>query len=108
VQIDVTTFTADQLALRDWVVEQNRKTQAWIDAAPGRGAGLRMEDLTVLASWGIFSIDDAIKYDLCNDVYYATKDKYGYKPYWSDLKSMTIAELKQEADRLNVGDLPWA
>ena len=57
--IDVTTFTADQLALRDWVIDQNRKTQAWIDAVPGRGASLITEDLTILAAAGIFCIADA-------------------------------------------------
>ena len=59
--IDVTTFTADQLALRDWVIDQNRKTQAWIDAVPGRGASLITEDLTILAAVGIFCIADAEK-----------------------------------------------
>lgn len=92
-----TEYTADQLALQEFVREQNRATQAWIDESPDtRGGGMRIEDLDVLASWGIFSIEDSEKRDLCDNVYYGTKDKWGYKPDYSKLEKMSIEELRAE------------
>ena len=102
-------MTADQAALLDHIRAENAKIQAWINAAPGRGAGIISEDLEMWAEDGVHTVDDFIRYDLAITLYDYIKYEHGYKRNWSELFSMTVEELKNELNAFGVViRYPWA
>ena len=87
--------------LLDHVKAENVKTKAWIAEAPGRGAGLYIEDEAHWEERGIFTIADLERENIINFIYDGHKDAYGFRNRGYDFDSMSMDELKAEADRIS-------
>lgn len=97
-------LTSDQLALVKHIKERNAETRAWIDAAPGRMAGLLAEDAEHWASQGVYTVEQFQHYLAAADHYDAYKSVHGIRPRWMDYHSMTAAEINAETDRMLEAD----
>lgn len=96
------TLTADQLALRDYLEAQAEKTRQWVAEDPAnRWACSAVSDPLHWAEYGIFSVDEFIKYEAVNLAYELHKDRYGFKPNYAELKAMTLEELDAYTARLS-------
>jgi hypothetical protein len=84
---------SSQAALLEYIKAENAKTLAWVNAAPGRGAGLISEDLEMWAKDGVFTVEDFMKYSLATNLYYNAKDS-GYRLSWPNLMSHSLEELQ--------------
>lgn len=78
----------------------NAEKQAWMDAGPDRWTGMITTDLDHWAEYGVFTVEDYERYELEAYIWDAYKDAYGYRPRHMDFKSMSLAELEAEADRV--------
>ena len=81
---------------------ENAKTKAWIAEDPSnRGAGLYPTDVRYWEDRGIFTIAQLEREDLISYIHDGHKDAYGFRNRGYDFDSMTLAELKAEADRIS-------
>jgi hypothetical protein len=72
----------------------NAKTQAWIDEDPtNRGAGMLVDEPEHWARYSIYTVAQFEHYMAATALYEATRDKWGYKPNWSHINSMSTEEL---------------
>mgnify|MGYP003122955750 CR=1 FL=1 len=78
-----------------FVKAENVKTREWINAAPGRAAGLYPEDEAYWVERGISTVAELITF-----IYDGHKDAYGFRNRGYDFDSMSMAELEAEADRI--------
>lgn len=86
--------------LATYIADQNAKTQAWIDAAPGRWAGLLTDDLAYWAEVGITTPEELELYldqATYSDLY---KEVHGYRPRF-DTTHWTREDWKNELDQLH-------
>lgn len=94
-------LTADQIALQNHIEGLNEKTRAWMAEAEGRWAGMLVSDPSHWAEYGIFSVDEFVKYETVNLAYELHKDRYGFKPNYGELKKMSLAELDEMIESLS-------
>ena len=87
--------------LLDYVKAENVKTKAWIAEAPGRGAGLYVEDEAHWEERGIFTLADLERDSLITYIYDGHKDAYGFRNRGYDFDAMSLEDLKAEADRIS-------
>ena len=83
-----------------FVKAENVKTREWINAAPGRAAGLYPEDEAYWVERGISTVAELERDQLINFIYDGHKDAYGFRNRGYDFDSMSMDELKAEADRI--------
>ena len=89
------------MTLAEHLAALNAKTLAWIAEDPdNRWAGLIVEDLAHWAEMGIHTVEQYERYDLETLVWDMYKDVTGIRPRHLDLKSMSLEELRAEADYL--------
>ena len=85
--------------LADHIKKLNAETQAWVDAEPGRWAGMLVEDEAHWNEYGVYTpaqFDRYMDEATYSDVY---KEKYGMRPRpnWSEISD---AELKKMLEDL--------
>ena len=91
----------DLWALLSYVKKENIKTKAWVAENPAqRSAGLYPEDPRHWEERGITSLEQLERRELETYVYDAFKDVYGFRNHSYDFDSMSLQDLKDEADRL--------
>ena len=79
----------------------NAKTQAWIDEDPkNRWAGMLVDEPEHWARYNVYTVAQFEHYMAATDLYEATRDKYGYKPRWSHLMSLTTEQLIEDLKKL--------
>ena len=79
----------------------NAKTQAWIDEDPkNRWAGMLVDEPEHWARYNVYTVAQFEHYMAATDLYEATRDKYGYKPSWSHLMSLTTEQLIEDLKKL--------
>jgi hypothetical protein len=104
-------LTADQLALRTHLETLNAKAKAWMEAAEGRWASMFVTDLAHWAGYEIFTVAEFERYETMALAYELHKDRYGFKPNWSELKRMPLEELDAMIERLSAipvtEDVAW-
>tara|TARA_Y100000022_G_scaffold189743_1_gene189291 strand:+ start:183 stop:686 length:504 start_codon:yes stop_codon:yes gene_type:complete len=83
-----------------FVKAENVKTREWINAAPGRAAGLYPEDEAYWVERGISTVAELERENLITFIYDGHKDAYGFRNRGYDFDSMSMAELEAEADRI--------
>jgi hypothetical protein len=89
------------MTLAELLASKNAETLAWIAEDPSnRWAGLIVEDLAHWAEIGVHTVEDYERYDLETLVWEMYKDVTGIRPRHMDFKSMTLEELRKEADYL--------
>ena len=89
------------MTLLELLQERNAKTRAWVAEDPeNRWAGTLTEDLSHWEEYGVTTVEEFERYELETTIWEAYKDAYGVRPRHMDFKSMTIEELRQEADFL--------
>lgn len=79
----------------------NAKTQAWMDENPGSWGGMIVTDPAHWAEYGVYTVEDFERYQLETYIYDGHKDAFGVKGRHYDFKSMTLEELKAEADYIS-------
>jgi hypothetical protein len=79
----------------------NAKSKAWMDAEPGRWAGMLVEDPAHWAEYGVHTVEDFERYQLETSIYEGHKDAYGVKGRHYDFDSMSMDELRAEAERIS-------
>lgn len=88
-------------ALLSYVKKENIKTKAWVAENPSqRWAGLYPEDPRYWKEEGITSLEQLERRDLETYIYDAFKDVYGFRNHSYDFASMSLQDLKDEADSL--------
>jgi len=88
-------------ALLSYVKEQNIKTKAWVAENPSqRWAGFYPEDPRHWEERGITSLKQLERNELETFIYDAFKDVYGFRSRSYDFDSMSLQDLKDEADSL--------
>ena len=81
---------------------RNEKTKAWVAEDPkNRWAGLYVEDEAHWVERGITSLADLERDELATYIYEGHKDAFGTKGRHYDFDSMTLQELKDEADYIS-------
>jgi hypothetical protein len=96
------TFTPDQIALQEYLERLAEKTRQWVAEDPeNRWAASPVSDPAHWAEYGVFTVDEFIKYDTIDLVYELTRSRYGFKPNYAELKKMSLEELSAEAKRLS-------
>lgn len=96
----MTNFTADQIALEAHINAENVKTQAWIDAAEGRWAGMMVSDPAHWAGYDIYTIAGYEHYMAASANFETIREIDGYKPSWGRYASMTVAEIEADTDAI--------
>jgi hypothetical protein len=87
-------MTESQMQLKSHIEAQNAAIAAWVAESPTtRFGGQMVDDVEFWAKDGITSVAEFIHYGLVSSVFETTRSLMGYKPSWSDLKSMTDEEL---------------
>jgi hypothetical protein len=91
-----------QKELINHIEAENAKTKAWIAEDPSnRGAGLYPTDVRYWEDRGIFTMAQLEREDLITYIYDGHKDAYGFRNRGYDFDSMTLDELKAEADSIS-------
>jgi len=89
------------MTLAELLASKNAETLAWIAEDPdNRWAGLLTEDLAHWAEIGVHTVEDYERYDLETLVWEMYKDVTGIRPRHMDFKSMSLEDLRKEADYL--------
>jgi len=87
--------------------ELNAETQAWVDAAPGRGAGFLVEDAEFWAQSGVttgLELERSLLVGGFSDSY---KEFNGIRPRWVSFEGLTFAECEAQAERLLPTAAEW-
>jgi hypothetical protein len=89
------------MTLLEKLQELNAEKRAWVAEDPdNRWTGMYTEDLEHWADMGIVTVEDFERYGLETLIWDVYKDAYGVRPRHMDFKSMTLDQLKAEADFL--------
>lgn len=89
------------MTLAEHLAALNAKTLAWVAEDPdNRWAGTYTEDMSHWAEMGIHTLEDFERYELETLVWEMYKDAHGFRPRHMDMKSMSLEELRKEADYL--------
>lgn len=94
-------MTETNTTLVNHIAALNAKTQAWIDEAPGRGAGLYTTDIGYWNSCGVYTPEDFDRYELECLVWDLFKTVHGVRIHADDLKAMSHTELQEMLNNLN-------
>lgn len=95
-------LTADQLELVAYLKKKAAETAAWVAEDPtNRWACSAVADADHWASYGVFSVAQYEHQMSCELAYDLHKDRYGFKPNYAELKSMTLEELDSYIERLS-------
>lgn len=87
------------MTLLELLNEKNAKTAAWVAEDPqNRWAGMITTDLDHWAEYGIHTAEDYERHELETYIYEGHKDAFGVKGRHYDFASMSMDELKAEAD----------
>lgn len=101
-------LTADQIALKNYLVAKGDEIRAWVAEDPdNRWACTPIEDPEFWAEDGIFTIEQYEHADSCGLAYDMHKDKYGFKPDYRELEAMTQSELDAYIKRLASAPSDW-
>jgi hypothetical protein len=95
----ITTSTAVTPELIAFIDANAKKTEAWVDAAPGRWAAYPVAEewyLKSLADEGITTVEQYVHNSLVNNIFEYWRSVRGYKPSWAILNSMSTKELEAE------------
>lgn len=88
--------------LLEHVKAQNAKTIAWVNEDPkNRWAGTMPEDPQYWIDEGIITVQALERRDLETYIYEGHKDAFGSKGHHYDFKSMSMEELRKEADYIS-------
>ena len=82
------------------IQKRNAETQAWVDAAEGRWAGMIVEDLEHWAGYGVTTVAQYDRYMMETSIWDLYKDVNGIRPRWMDFSAMSDANLSAEYDSL--------
>lgn len=89
------------MSLAAYLTERNAATLAWIAEDPdNRWAGLIVEDLAHWDAMGIYTVEDFQRHELVSLIWDMYKEVTGCRPRHMDFKSMSMEELRKEADYL--------
>lgn len=97
-------LTPDQIALAAHIEAENAKTLEWVNAAPGRWAGMLVSDPLHWAEQDIFSIADLQLFEARNLVWELYYSVNGHKPRHLGLwgpNGWTLAECEEEIASLS-------
>lgn len=86
-------MNTDQTALLAHIETLNAEIQMWVDAKPGRGAGMIHTDIEMWNRDNVYTPEQFDRWSLATDIYYILKDK-GFRANWGELFSKTREELK--------------
>jgi hypothetical protein len=78
----------------------NEQSKAEMEANPGVWIGMLVEDPTHWAEQGVHTVEDFERMQLCTMIYEGHKDAFGFKGRHYDFDSMSMDELRAEADRI--------
>ena len=94
-------YTADQLALQDYITAENAKSQAWMDEAPGRAAGM-FPGVDHWISDGINTVEQFRHYMAVESYINVYKSFNNIKPRWAlaEMKDMTADDVEAKTDKL--------
>jgi hypothetical protein len=81
---------------------ENAKTQAWVDEAPGRWAGMVVEDPAHWEGYGIHTVAQYERYMATMTIYDLYKEVHGHKPRYIDFDAMSDEEFNKFYDNLLV------
>jgi hypothetical protein len=93
-------MTNDQIALVAHIEAKNAKTQEWVDAAPGRWAGMITTDVDHWAGYGITTVAQYEHYMAVAAYVNCYKDINGVKPRWMNFDAMSTAEIEADLNAL--------
>lgn len=93
------TYTADQIALKNFIDAENAERKAWMEAAEGRFAGMVVSDPEHWEGYGITTIYGYKHYMAACDNFSLIRAIYGYKPRWN-YDSMTLEEIEADTQRI--------
>lgn len=96
------TYTADQITLKAHIEAENAKTQAWLDEADGRWAGMVVSDPEHWAGYDIYTVEQYQHYMAACSNFETYREINGIKPSWKRYEGMTVAEI--DADTLAMGN----
>jgi hypothetical protein len=88
-------------ALVKHIEELNAKTQKWMDENPGSWGGMIVTDPAHWAEYDVYTVEDFERYQLETYIYEGHKDAFGVKGRHYDFKSMSMEQLKEEADYIS-------
>lgn len=88
------------MTLAEHLAALNAEKQAWMDAGPDRWTGFYTEDLAHWAEIGVHTVEDFESYELVSLVWDMYKDVTGCRPRHMDFDSMSLEDLRKEADYL--------
>jgi len=90
------------MTLLELIESKNAKTAAWVAEDPAnRWAGMITTDLEHWAEYGVHTAEDYERYELETYIYEGHKDAFGVKGRHYDFASMTMDELREEADYIS-------
>jgi len=88
--------------LKQHIESINAKSQAWIDEDPAnRWAGMITTDMDYWAEQGIHTVEDYERDSLIAYIYEGHKDAFGVKGRHYDFDSMSMDDLRAEADYIS-------
>lgn len=76
----------------------NARTQAWMDEAEGRWAGLLMEREDFWANRGVYTVEDFQRWEVLSTLSDLHKEAFGFRPRGYDFDAMPNQELFNLAD----------
>jgi hypothetical protein len=88
--------------LLDHIATQNAASREWQDAAPGRWAGMLVEDAGWWAERGIFTVEDYDRWTMESTMSDLHKEAYGFRPRGYDFAAMPLDELIDLYDEWSV------
>ena len=90
------------MTLLELIQSKNAESAAWVAEDPeNRWVGMLTEDLDHWAEYGVYTAEDYERYELTTYIYEAHKDAFGVKGRHYDFDTMTLEELKAEADYIS-------
>lgn len=90
------------MTLLELIESKNAKTAAWVAEDPAnRWAGMITTDLDHWAEYGVHTAEDYERYELETYIYEGHKDAFGVKGRHYDFSSMSMDELRAEADYIS-------
>ena len=95
------TYTADQIALKEFIEAENAERQERMDNDPSGKLwiGMVVSDPEHWAGYDIYTIDGYKHYMAACDNFELTREIYGHKPPWN-YDSMTIEEIEADTQAM--------
>ena len=90
------------MTLLELLESKNAKSAAWVAEDPeNRWAGMITTDLDHWAEYGVYTGEDYERYELETYIYEGHKDAFGVKGRHYDFSSMSMDDLREEADYIS-------